>query len=406
MDRNLADQLYFAKEAADYLGISVQRLNKLVLTGRIQPLKKSGSGTIFLLSELEKRKKELSIFSDSYSPDISLGDSFRIDSALKQEAVNFSVIQSMLGVNGKKLEPLFDSFSEIADVSVAIPENSRQWADCFNLDQRALEKEYSRIADEFMKLREDDVIIKRGNPDYPKLLSATEEAPRFLYLRGIKGLLYDSRTVSLVGSREASEEGKANTARVAKALGRNGIIIVSGLAKGIDAAAHRAAIDNGYDTIAVIGTNLNQYYPAENRELQAEIERKGLVISQFAPGIKTERWFFPMRNGVMSGLSLATVIMEAGETSGSLKQATFALKQKRLVLIPRNAFRIASISWPARLEAKGAIPVNTPQDIIERLTDSSVFIRDDSHMPDLFDDSVSDGLYIADSEGVYCAGKK
>ena len=88
--------------------------------------------------------------------------------------------------------------------------------------------------------------------------------------------------------------------RLARALGQNGITVVSGLAKGIDVSAHMAALKSGYNTIAVIGTNLNQYYPAENKEVQQMIEEKGLVVSQFSPANKTERWFFPLRNGTMS----------------------------------------------------------------------------------------------------------
>ena len=103
------------------------------------------------------------------------------------------------------------------------------------------------------------------------------------------------------------------------------------------------------------------------------IEKKGLVVSQFSPANKTQRWFFPLRNGVMSGLSLATVIMEAGETSGALKQADFALKQGREVYIPQSALEIKSISWPAKYVSKGAKTVVYPKDVVERLAESNIF---------------------------------
>ena len=102
------------------------------------------------------------------------------------------------------------------------------------------------------------------------MLENTEQAPRFLYIRGKKALLHEKRTVALVGSRQASEKAKENTVRLARALGRNGITVVSGLAKGIDVTAHKAALESGFNTIAVIGTNLNQYYPRENKEVQLE----------------------------------------------------------------------------------------------------------------------------------------
>ena len=145
------------------------------------------------------------------------------------------------------------------------------------------------------------------------------------------------------------------------------------MAKGIDVTAHKEALKDGYNTIAVIGTNLNQYYPAENKEVQKEIEKKGVVVSQFSPANKTQRWFFPLRNGVMSGLSLATVIMEAGETSGALKQADFAIKQGREVLIPKSALDMEKISWPEKYVKKGAKVVTYPKDVLKLLAESNIF---------------------------------
>ena len=184
-------------------------------------------------------------------------------------------------------------------------------------------------------------------------------------------------------------------------LGRNGIIIVSGLAKGIDVTAHITALQNNFNTIAVIGTNLNQYYPLENKDVQMEIEKKGLIISQFSPATKTERWFFPLRNGVMSGISQATVIMEAGETSGALKQATFALKQKHLVLIPQNVCRTTTITWPEKFIKKGAVRVNSPKDIIEELTKHKVY-KVEPELEFDFSDTLNN-LVVAEKEPEYSA---
>ena len=195
----------------------------------------------------------------------------------------------------------------------------------------------------------------------------------------------------------AADKGKENTRRVAATLGHNGIIVVSGLARGIDVTAHKTALENGYKTIAVIGTNLNQYYPSENKNIQMEIEKKGLVISQFSPALKTERWFFPLRNGVMSGLSRATVIMEAGETSGALTQAKYAAKQGRLVLIPQNVFSDPSISWPHSLVRKGAIVVRTPKEIIGTLSERLSSTGNERMVtPDLFAEDINSGMFIAE----------
>lgn len=373
MDKNLANELFFAKEAADFLGITPQRLNALVKEGKIVPLKKSSSGTIFHIEELNKRREEQRIFSK-----IGQGGKigmFRLDTKDKIEALNFATLMNVLGVTEQRLDPRFSQFSEKVDVTIPLIDESVvvKYIDFFNVQKEVLQKEFSLAKKAFSNLHETDEIIKRGSQDYPPLLATTEQAPRFLYVRGKKSLLFEKRTVALVGSRKASDKAKDNTRRLTVRLGDNGITIVSGLAKGIDVTAHKAALQNGYNTIAVIGTNLNQYYPVENKEVQLMIEKKGLVVSQFSPANKTQRWFFPLRNGVMSGLSLATVIMEAGESSGALKQADFALKQGREVLIPKSAFDIKSISWPAKYEKKGAKVVVYPKDVLKILAESNIF---------------------------------
>ena len=373
----LAEQLYFSKEAAKYLGITVQRLNKLVQEKKIKPLKKNASGTVFHIDELNRRKEELAIFTE-----IGNGGAkgmFAIDTKIKQEALNYATLMNVLNNTELRLEPDFINFSK--RVSVDLPmdktEVCKEYAMYFKVEIEKLLREYHKAYKAFSTLRKNDEIIKRGSKDYPMLLAKTDQAPRFLYIREKKSLLYEMRTVALVGSRQASENAKKNTKRLAEALGKNGITVVSGLAKGIDVTAHETALKNGYNTIAVIGTNLNQYYPAENKEVQLEIEKKGLIVSQFSPASKTQRWFFPMRNGVMSGLSLATVIMEAGETSGALKQADFALKQGRQILIPESALKLEKIAWPAKYEKKGAIVVKNPTEVLRTLAENDIFRLDE-----------------------------
>lgn len=386
MDKNLANELFFAKEAANYLGITTQRLNTLVKEEKIEPLKKTPSGTIFHIDELNKRREEQRIFTK-----IGQGGGkgmFKLDSKNKLEALNFATLMNALGVTEQRLDPLFSEFGETVDIAIPLKDNSviEKYVEFFGADKQILLKEHDVAERAFSNLKETDEIIKRGDQYYPPLLEATEQAPRFLYIRGKKSLLFEKRTVALVGSRQASDKAKYNTRRLAAQLGENGITIVSGLAKGIDVTAHVEALRRGFNTIAVIGTNLNQYYPAENKEVQLMIEKKGLVVSQFSPANKTQRWFFPLRNGVMSGLSLATVIMEAGETSGALKQADFALKQGREVLIPRSALEIESITWPARYVKKGAKVVTSPKDVLEKLAESNIFKVDEDYQQQTLDD--------------------
>lgn len=368
----LSEQLLFSKEAAEYLGITVQRLNKLVQDGKIRPLKKNSSGAIYHIDELKRRQEELSIFRN-----IEQGGSgmFIFDTKTKQEALNYATLMNVLGYTEHKLEPLFDELSKLIPVNIPIDntEVCKEYAVFFHINKDELLKEYNIAYKAFSGLKQNDEIIKRGSPDYPPLLEETEQAPRFLYIRGKKALLFEKRTVALVGSRQASDNAKKNTKRLAEALGKNGITIISGLAKGIDITAHSAALQCGYNTIAVIGTNLNQYYPSENKNVQLEIEKKGLVVSQFSPANRTQRWFFPLRNGVMSGLSLATVIMEAGETSGALKQADFAYKQGRQIIIPVNVLNNPAITWPQKYVQNGAAVVEKPLDVLKVLSENNVF---------------------------------
>jgi DNA processing protein len=208
--------------------------------------------------------------------------------------------------------------------------------------------------------------------EYPELLAMTKEAPPYLFLRGNISLLKEN-IVSVVGSRTASSEGIRKAYRLSKCLGRAGIVVASGLARGIDTAAHKASIENNYLTICVIETPITKVYPRENAELQKKISEVGLVVSQFPPSSPVQRWHFPMRNAVMSGISLATAIVEAGETSGALKQADYALKQNRLVFIPQSAFENNNISWPKKyIQRKGVFKFSKIEELLKMLEQAEI----------------------------------
>lgn len=213
-----------------------------------------------------------------------------------------------------------------------------------------------------------------GAGEYPQKLRDADHPMELLYYQG-NWELVDTKSVAIVGTRSPSEEGEFNAGLIAHKLVKSGYTIVSGLAKGIDSAAHHSALHAGGNTIAVIGTPLNEYYPKENRELQDIIARDHLVISQVPflryrdQNFKTNRLFFPARNVTMSALTSATIIVEAGNTSGTLVQARAALAQKRKLFILDSCFRRADLTWPARFEKLGAIRVKNVTDIIGMLTD-------------------------------------
>ena len=175
------------------------------------------------------------------------------------------------------------------------------------------------------------VTIRLGSPGFPALLAQIPNPPQELWIRGDLSIC-DKPAVAVVGARAASRGGIAMAAAIAGDLARAGIVVVSGLARGIDSAAHVAALDAGGKTIAVLGTGIDVVYPAEHRELTERIARDGLLMTEFRPGAPPEVSHFPRRNRIISGLSRGVVVVEAAEQSGSLITARLAADQGRDVM--------------------------------------------------------------------------
>jgi DNA processing protein len=192
-------------------------------------------------------------------------------------------------------------------------------------------------------------------------------APERLYADGEIELLHSTVRVSVVGSRAASELAIRRTVRLATELLREQVVIVSGLAKGVDHAAHTVALDSGGRTIAVIATPLDAVYPKEHAALQARIATSGLVVSQFATGSNTGKWSFPARNRTMALLTHATVIVEAGEDSGSLHQGWEAIRLGRPLFFMRSLLDEPGPSWPHKLMEYGAMPLESTAELLDVL---------------------------------------
>jgi DNA processing protein len=208
--------------------------------------------------------------------------------------------------------------------------------------------------------------------EYPPRLEDAKHPIEVLYYRGALDLL-SSRSIAVVGARKASEEGKRRAGKLARLLVKHDFTIMSGLAQGIDTAAHTAALEASGRTIAVIGTPLYTVYPRENAQLQANIAQNYLLLSQVPfyyysrRDYRSNRAFFPERNKTMSALSEATVIVEASESSGSLTQAEAAVQQGRKLFILNSCFE-RGLEWPDRFLAKGAIRVVEGAEILEHLS--------------------------------------
>lgn len=183
-------------------------------------------------------------------------------------------------------------------------------------------------------------------------------APPRIFAAGDTCILEKGFRVSLVGSRNASTAGLDDVRKIAGMVARRGGVVVSGLAKGIDTAAHTGALDEGGKTIAVIGTPLDRSYPRENAKLQEAIMRDQLCISQFPSGYPTRPQNFPIRNRTMALFSDATVIIEASDTSGSLSQGWEALRLGRGLFVCDRLLNDTGLSWPKTMMAYGAQPLS------------------------------------------------
>jgi len=201
---------------------------------------------------------------------------------------------------------------------------------------------------------------------YPAALRTVDAAPPVLYLRG-QIAPQDEWAVALVGTRRASAYGREVTQVLATELARHGVTIVSGLALGVDTVAHRAALEAGGRTLAVLGSGLDHLYPPQNRGLAATIAGQGAVISDYALGTRPDANNFPPRNRIISGLSRGVVIVEAGERSGALITARFAAEQGREVFaVPGSILHPGSAGCNALIQ-QGATPVLSVDDLLEQL---------------------------------------
>jgi DNA processing protein len=200
---------------------------------------------------------------------------------------------------------------------------------------------------------------------YPTNLRLIFNLPPFLFMRGEIGEA-DLRSVAVVGTRTPTEDGIRRATRMARTLAERGVTVVSGLAAGIDTAAHTAALDAGARTIAVVGTGVLRTYPRTNVALAEEIATKGAIVSQFWPDAHPATYTFPRRNVTMSGIAQGTVVIEASHTSGAKMQARLAIEHGKKVFLLRSL--VDSHPWAAKYASdRGALVVEDVDDVIRQL---------------------------------------
>ncbi len=242
---------------------------------------------------------------------------------------------------------------------------------CAHRQKVSIEHELEQI----VKLRLQVVTLE--DESYPEPLRNLPDAPPLLYRRG-EYIEKDKLAIAIVGTREASKYGRDLAKSFAHELGRLGITIISGLARGIDTAAHQWALKAGARTIAVIGSGFGNLYPQENEDLLEEIVQSGCAMTEFAPGVVPDRWTFPQRNRIISGLSRGVLIVEAPERSGALITARHALEQGREIFVvpgPITSDPKRGNRGGHKLIQQGAKLVESVEDILEEFQDLQALFK-------------------------------
>jgi len=208
-------------------------------------------------------------------------------------------------------------------------------------------------------------LVTWGDPEYPERLRAIADPPLFLAVRG--GMAVDEPAIAVVGARRASAYGKRVAGELGRGLAQAGLTVVSGLAAGIDAAAHQGALAGGGRTVAVLATGVDRVYPTWHRELAQQVAASGALVSEFACGTPPLQFHFPRRNRIISGLAIGTIVVEAAERSGSLITARYALEQGRDVFAVPGPVGVPLHHGPHRLIQQGARLVTCVEDVLDEL---------------------------------------
>ena len=209
-------------------------------------------------------------------------------------------------------------------------------------------------------------VIERRDALFPSALAAIFDPPKRLYVRGQGSFtLLERAAVAIVGARACSSYGMHVARMLGRELAAAGLVVVSGLARGIDGAAHRGALDAGGLTVAVLGCGIDRNYPAAHAELAGRICERGLILSEYELGVEPAPWRFPARNRIIAGLAAATVVVEARERSGALITADVALEEGREVLAVPGEITSSVSAGTNRLIRLGATPVTCAADVLE-----------------------------------------
>jgi len=283
----------------------------------------------------------------------------------KRYWIGFNLIK---GIGAVRMQALIQHFGDLEVAWRAAPIDLARAGLSLKLIERIvqarqhvdLEKVWAKIEAQGIK------ILTWEDEMYPQRLKEIDQPPPVLYIRG-SYLPDDLFAVAIVGTRRVTAYGRQITEELAVYLASNGITVVSGLARGVDAIAHQTALKAGGRTIGVLGSGVDKIYPPEHRGLAEKMTESGAIVSDYAPGTPPDASNFPPRNRIISGLSLAVVVIEAGETSGALITAEFAAEQGREVFAVPGSILAPQSKGTNKLIQNGALPLLSVNDLMQAL---------------------------------------
>lgn len=272
------------------------------------------------------------------------------------------------GIGATRIARLIDYFGSLGAAWTATPAQLR----ASGLNERVAQalistREHLSLDREMEKVERAGVtLITMADDAYPRLLREISSPPLLLYVRG-ELTHSDEHAVAIVGTRRATPYGREVTRRLSQDFAQAGVTVVSGLARGIDAVAHQVTLDNGGRTIAVLGSGVDVIYPPEHRRLADEVVEQGALVSEFPLGTKPDAPNFPVRNRLISGLSLGVVVVEAPRRSGALITANFAADQGRTVYAVPGSILASASEGPIQLLRDGATLAASAEDVLSDL---------------------------------------
>ena len=283
----------------------------------------------------------------------------------KRYWIGFNLIK---GIGAVRMQALIHYFGDLEDAWKAAPAELAQAGLSLKLIERIVQARGQVDLDKVWKKIESQNIhiLTWEDEAYPQRLKEIDQPPPVLYIRG-EYLPDDLFAVAIVGTRRVTPYGRQITEELSSFLASNGITVISGLARGVDAIAHQTVLKAGGRTMGVLGSGVDKIYPPEHRALAEKMMASGAVISDYAPGTPPDASNFPPRNRIISGLSLAVVVIEAGETSGALITAEFAAEQGREVFAVPGSILAPQSKGTNKLIQNGALPLLSVNDLMQAL---------------------------------------